>query len=357
MKILINTPFLDGMGGVANHYLGLKPFFSGQVVYNPIITCNYLRRKLRFPVLYIPVRYFGIFYDILKFIYLIIKYKKPNILLNPSFRKASFKRDIIFLKIGKLFNCKVAVFIHGWDKELFQEFIDSPNRFKAWKNVDAYFVLANEFKRSLEKLGVTSPIYITSTKVDDKLIDDIRAKNKIKNILFLARIEKSKGILLTIDVIEILVKRGIDIGLRVVGSGSALQKARKYSDSKNLKDYISFTGPLVGTLLKNEFQNADIYILPTHGEGMPTSVLESMAFGLPVITRPVGGLVDFFKEPEMGYLIDGLMPIEYADKIEYLINNPSIAKAISRYNAAYAKKHFLASNVASRLENHLSNIK
>lgn len=62
---------------------------------------------------------------------------------------------------------------------------------------------------------------------------------------------------------------------------------------KDLSDVI-FTGRLAGEALKND-KNALLLLLTTHGEGMPTVVLEAMAFGLPILTRNVGGLVDFPK--------------------------------------------------------------
>src|SRR5690554_8211066 len=79
---------------------------------------------------------------------------------------------------------------------------------------------------------------------------------------------------------------------------------------------------------------------------MPTSVLEAMAFGLPIISRPVGGLVDFFEEDKMGYLIESLDPKEYADKIVQLLENNQKMKEIGIYVHIYAKKHFMDSKVA-----------
>jgi len=222
----------------------------------------------------------------------------------------------------------------------------------SWKKVDCYFVLANEFKNYLIQLGITSPIHLTTTKVNDKLIEGFNSKNiaEIKTILFLARVEKAKGIITTIEVLELLNQKYSNINLRVVGRGDYLQEARKLCQDKNI-DNVIFTGPLSGDNLKQEFINSDVYILPTtHGEGMPTSVLEAMAFGLPVITRPVGGLVDFFENDKMGYMIESLDAKGYSDKIEYLINNIEKTNEISKYNMEYARQHFMATKVAKQLE-------
>lgn len=220
------------------------------------------------------------------------------------------------------------------------------------------FVLAKEFKKYLEELNIKAPIYLTTTKVNDHLIRGVDTKKieKIKTILFLARVEREKGIFTTIDAFDILSQKYSWLQLRVVGRGNILNEAREYAKNANIAN-IFFTGPLSGEALISEFINADIYILPTtHGEGMPTSVLEAMAFGIPVISRPVGGLVDFFENDNMGYLVDSVKPEDFAEKIEILIRNIKKVNQISAYNARYAKEHFFASKVAKQVEEILSSI-
>lgn len=357
-KILINTPFINYPGGVANHYLGLKLYFSKNVVYNQFYSSSYVKRmfnnksvyKIFMPAFYIL--------NLIKYLFLIIFLFKPIVLLNPSFRRTALKRDSKYIRIAKFFGCKVAVFMHGWDKEYLNLVLNNKEYFSSsWKKVDCYFVLANEFIDYLIELGITSPIHLTTTKVNDMLIEGIGEKriNEIKTILFLARVEKAKGIIIAIETLELLNQQYPDITLRVVGNGNFLEDMKKYCEDRSINNVI-FTGPLFRENLKQEFINSDIYILPTHGEGMPTSVLEAMAFGLPIITRPVGGLVDFFENDKMGYMIESLDAKDYSDKIEHLINNIEKAKEISKYNMEYAKNNFMASKVAYQLENVLYNL-
>ncbi|MCS2389080.1 glycosyltransferase [Bacteroides thetaiotaomicron] len=86
---------------------------------------------------------------------------------------------------------------------------------------------------------------------------------------------------------------------------------------------------------------------------MPTVVLEAMAFGLPVFTRNVGGLIDFFENGKMGYITDSMDPKDFADAISSYIEDVKLTKATSLYNYEYARKHFMASFVAVSIEKQL----
>jgi len=357
MKIIINTPIINIPAGVANHYLGLKEFFSKKIIYNQYIPGASIKQKYGI-IIYcclIPILKVS---DTLKFIFLIIVNNKPIILLNPSFSKSALKRDAFFTQIAKFFGCKVAVFMHGWDKVYLKKVFEKEELLSnAWYKVDAFFVLASEFKDYLLLLNIQAPIHFTTTKVNDELIEGMPQKRitELNTILFLARIEKTKGIYTAIETFEILSKKYPDIQLRIVGRGSLLNEVIEYTKNKNIKNII-FRGPLAGNELKQEFIKADIYILPTHGEGMPTSVLEAMAFGLPIVTRPVGGLNDFFENDKMGYMIESLDPNDFAEKIELLMIDVNKADQISQYNAKYAKEHFMASKIAPVIETTLINI-
>lgn len=357
MKILIDTPLITIPAGVANHYLGLRNFFSKEVTYNQYIPNSFIQLKIRNAFIGKIFRAFLFVFDIIKLFFLIIKLKKPVILLNPSLGYSALFRDSIKLRIGKFFNCKIVVFIHGWDVEYFKK-VNRKKFYNTWKFVDGFIVLASQFKLQLQDLGINSPILVTTTKVDDKIFSfsNTIAKQSMKNLLFLARIEKAKGLSITIQALTILQKKYPYLNLRVVGSGTYLEEAIQEVKKNNVNN-VYFTGALFGENLLAEYKKADVYILPTsHGEGMPTTILEAMAFGLPVISRPVGGIVDFFENDKMGFLIESLDPHDFASKIEVLLNDKNRINFISEYNKSFAYTNFRASKVAQQLEKFLHEI-
>lgn len=341
MNVLVNCPQLDRPGGVANHYLGLRRYWTANVKYNQVGA----RFGVPGPIMLI--------YDYAKFFILCASRKYKIVLLNPSLAKNALIRDYVFLRIASFFRLKAIVFIHGWNQDLANDYDLNPSSFyHKYRYADAFIVLSSSFRSALERWGIDSPVYLSSTKVDDSLLEGFSFGEKVprKKILFLARVERDKGIFTTIQAFRYVKDKVPDASLVVAGTGSALGDASSMVRDLGL-DNVRFTGQVSGSELREVFRQSDVYILPTeHGEGMPTSVLEAMAFGLPIISRPVGGLVDFFQQKRMGYLSNTTEPEWYADVLCMLLSDSDQALSIGAYNHAYAKEHFMASKVALMLE-------
>jgi glycosyltransferase involved in cell wall biosynthesis len=263
------------------------------------------------------------------------------------------KRDEVFLKIAKLFNKKVVVFIHGWDKEYEITVQKKPKQvLGSFYRTDAFLVLSSEFKDKLNEWGIGCPIHLTTTKVDDALLNDFnlekRSFNEI-NFLFLARIVNNKGIFEALDAIKEINNRGEKVNLSVVGDGPALEEARQYAID-NMLHNVDFKGRLDGDELAAEFRENNIYLFPSyHGEGMPTSVLEAMAFGMPIVTTANAGLKDIFEDKKMGSFCEMRNTDNLVESTLSLIKSDALLD-ISHYNYEFAKANFMASKVAKKLE-------
>lgn len=344
MKILVAGPAkaLKNKGGVANHIHGLKPYWSEKFIYCAVGSRDGRTGSGKW---WMPL-------DMLKFFMLLLLRRPDFVWLNPSISANALRRDFMFMRIARALGIKVAFFIHGFDLTTFEK-ID-----KTWVrdnlNRAAFImVLANDFKQRLEAIGVTSPIKLTSTKVEDSLVEGLDLQSKdysSRQLLFLARVERAKGIYDTIDAYAILKQKYPDLTLQISGGGRELEAAKAYVASNDIED-INFTGYIAADEIRRSAYNSLMLILITsHGEGMPTNVLEAMAMGLPVITRPVGGLADFFVNGEMGFISDSLDPAVFAAGMEPLIADPALARRVGLANADYASRHFFASQVARQLE-------
>ena len=119
----------------------------------------------------------------------------------------------------------------------------------------------------------------------------------------------------------------------------------------HLKDpsnkFLFIVGDVRGDKKKVLLAEHHIYCFPSLCEGMPNSVLEAMAFGMPVVTCPTGGLKDFFVEGKMGYLVKSGSSRDIADVLEKLIDEEGGIIRISSFNHRYAQKKFLSPMTAT----------
>ena len=350
VKKIILIPRLNNTGGVANYYSVLKKYLDENFLY-------VYRGKSSKNKLFRLITDFARFYREIK-----IERIAQVVIISSSLGYGGFIRDGIYSLFapGKT---KKVIFIRGWNPD-FEKKINNSFLLKHWLQktfliADHIIVLSSIFKKKLQDWGYKGPISIETTVVDEKLLANFtlnQKRFKKNDILFLSRIEKAKGIFEAVDAVNILLEQKRDIHLSIAGDGSAFEELKTHITNLNT-DRISLKGYVNGDKKTDCFTSASLFLFPsTHGEGMPNSVLEAMAFGLPVVTTRVGGILDFFEEGKMGLFLDNTDPQHIADKIQYLLDRPNLMNAMSRYNYEYAKEHFYASKVAARLEKIINDV-
>ncbi len=147
------------------------------------------------------------------------------------------------------------------------------------------------------------------TKIIYNYIDDFSPKldtidiqsNEKYTIGILSNIKKGKGFEDMLEVVDTLLRKKftnfrIKIGGRDLTNGGIASLYEK----NNLSSYINFVGYVDDKDVF--FKDVDVFLLPTYWEGFPTSVLEAMYFGKPVISTNVGGIPEMIRHNFNGYL-------------------------------------------------------
>lgn len=347
MKVLIVTTDPNKSGGVANYYKTLLGKFSFDVEY--FIQGSRTDRD-------------GFINDITRLIKDYKDYKKKIvttkydlILLNPSMDFKAIVRDAKFVQLSKKYSsAKLVLFWRGFLMNFFDDYIKkrfSRTFSRAFFKADAHIVLSSKFKDRLQSIGCTVPVYCETTIVGNDLLrkDKKQFLPKRYNILFLARVLKTKGIYEAIKTYQIVKKKYPATCLTVAGDGFEFENVKKYVTSNNIGDVI-FLGDVRGSDKIKALENADVYLFPSYFEGMPNSVLEAMGMGLPVVTTNVGGLCDFFVNDKMGYITDSLEPEVLAGNIEKIFSDNKLKEEMSETNINFAKENFSLEVVLKRLE-------
>jgi N,N'-diacetylbacillosaminyl-diphospho-undecaprenol alpha-1,3-N-acetylgalactosaminyltransferase len=152
-------------------------------------------------------------------------------------------------------------------------------------------------------------------------------------VLFFGRLNPTKGPEKLAKAAIDLTKSGNaeDIAFIWVGpdEGKAEQIKEMIRQYKNMK----YIGPLRGKeKIAEMYQAADIYVLPSYREGLPLTLFEAMASGLPIIASPVNGIPYEIKQPENGFFVSYGDIERLKEKIAKLIKNKDLRKKISKNN-------------------------
>ncbi len=354
-KVLIHAPNLSTPGGKQTYYTAVKDYFKSDISFFFYGSQGKKESKVRTLT--------RMYSDYKKFYRQIKKEKYDLVLLNPSLNRNSFFRDSIFAYLCRLAGVKMIVFWRGWNWDFELNTVQKIMPFfnATFGHAEAMILLAEEFRNQVRAYGYKKKLYLETTTVDDKILDftdhSPNAEGHFQKqegeiaILFLARVERNKGVYETIDSFQRLRVKHPNIVLNIAGTGGELEKAKQYVAQKGIEK-INFTGWISGQPKAKLLHQSDIYVLASyHGEGMPNSLLEAMASGLSVVTTDVGGIKDFFEPGKMGRYVKAQNTDDLERKLDELLSSPEHMAEIAKYNTTYAREHFAPVRVAKRFEN------
>ncbi len=352
-KILILVPSPRSPGGVGHYYEKIKPFYTLPTEYFVRGVRNQQSTLSR--VFYPVVQLF----DYFRFTFRLAFFRYSLVHLNTSFGITGILRDAVFIQLARLFRKKYIVFFRGIDEVVIQKI-----QKRHWKlfcrtylQADMIWVLSQNLKIRLHEWGYQGPVEVETTLVDPSLMihfDLEKCIAKYENpdefeILFMSRIEKSKGIYEAIDAFRLLQTGFKNIRLRICGSGSETRQVLNYIGDQ-LNSTIFYEGHVSGNEKIKFLTQAHLFLFPSYFEGMPNALLEALAFGLPAVTSNVGGIPDVFEDEKMGFITSDISPQNLAALMANLIQLPEKCQTISRHNYTYSRERFYAGEVCKRIE-------
>jgi len=96
------------------------------------------------------------------------------------------------------------------------------------------------------------------------------------------------------------------------------------------------------------YQGLDVYLNTSFHEGIPISVLEAMAYGIPVIASKVGGLIEILGDGVQGFLIEGRNPRDFAERCIALYENDSLRREMGLAAREKVMKEFSVDHMAQQ---------
>lgn len=140
--------------------------------------------------------------------------------------------------------------------------------------------------------------------------------------LYVGQLIRRKGIHLLLQACELLLKRGVDyFSVSVVGKGEESEDLRKQAAFLGLEGRIQWVGAINYTDLGAQYQDCDVFVLPTLEDTWAMVVLEAMVSGKPVLCSKFAGAKELVHHGVNGYLFDPGNPAELAGYMERLVRD------------------------------------
>lgn len=141
---------------------------------------------------------------------------------------------------------------------------------------------------------------------------------KKRVIGYSGRLEEGKGVQDLIQAVQSLRRR--DIELHIAGGGSYLETLKRLVNGSGS---VRFRGVLDRGNIRNFYREIDVLVVPSRQpEGLPTTILEGFATGVPTVGTATGGIMDLIKHDETGLLAAPGDPTKLAEAIQKMITLP-----------------------------------
>ena len=242
----------------------------------------------------------------------------------------SFYRKVIFIFISSLFKVKIILHFHTGRFEKY--FIDSTglkrSLIKSCLNkTDAVVVLCSDWKLKLEKAFFIENIFVIHNPLS---LDYNSLKPKVRipypeifKILYFGFIIKAKGVFDILEISQRLQSEGLKHEMDICGMGEEETELLSIIKRENLEQ-VKFLGWVSGDKRTELLENCDIFLLPSYFEGINSSILEAMAYGMPIITTNVGGTPEAVLDGENGCLLEPGNIEGFISKLKVLMEKPEL---------------------------------
>lgn len=247
--------------------------------------------------------------------------------------RGSVLRQAILALLAFLFRKPVVMHTHGCE---FHTFYD--NLFKAGKRwisaifqrCDSVIALSESWRKYYVSVcHLAAPNVITLYNPVEIPATIPQRMNQVKvRFVFLGRIGQRKGAFDLIWAFAALPLSDRQQAEVTIAGDGEVEKAQELVTQLQLQDAIKLPGWLGKRDRETLLQTSDVFVLPSYSEGLPVALLEAMAWGLPVVTTPVGGISEVVHQQENGFLVEPGDVQQLTAAMKTLIENESLRMAM-----------------------------
>lgn len=274
--------------------------------------------------------------------------RKPRTMLCFASSGKSFYEKLLWCAVSRIAGCKaVLVFVDGNFPDFYSSLSSPLQCFVSlmMRNVkigvqsegwESYY--ASVFPNNT--IGRVKPLVnriFFSPRATSESVDAAATK-----LLFVGWVMPEKGIEELLDAFSLLTEEGLKITLDIVGpvKGTGGWWSHMVAE-KILHSAINISGEVTELqALYNKFAVSDIFVLPSHAEGLPQVIVEAMAAGVPIVSTKVGAVEEVLEFNSLGLTVEPRDACKLADALKCLVNDKGMRENFSRKCRAKAESEF-----------------
>ncbi len=222
-------------------------------------------------------------------------------------------------------------------------------------------MISNYNKEFLTKrfgVHIADKMHVIHCGVDTDFFAPGRQKHSPRfQMLCVASFREVKGHRYLLEACTLLLERGVEFLCHLVGDGPLLSQVKRKVSGAGLEKVVCFHGALPRSQVVKMMQSADVAVLPSvldprgRREGIPVTLMEAMACGLPVISSDLSGIPELVETGKTGILTRPRDSHAIADALERLSKSPEIRSRMGQAGRENVIKEFnLHKNTAKLAE-------
>lgn len=238
-------------------------------------------------------------------------------------------------EIGKWIGCKVVTSFRGYDLNYVG--LDDPDYYKGvWDSADAVHCLGQDLWNRAIRRGCSPDKWhvLISPCIDAECFsprprpaeDRLGTEARPMRVLSVGRLDWKKGHEYALSAIRMLLDRGVQARLEIIGSGEYLEAVMFCRRQLGLESHVEIVGGAPQAEVRERMQKADVFLHAAISEGFCNAVLEAQAMELPVVTSDADGLRENVVDGVTGFAVRRREPEELARQMERLAGDGELRR-------------------------------
>lgn len=162
------------------------------------------------------------------------------------------------------------------------------------------------------------------------------------------RLNPQKNFSLFLDIAAQLAPRFPDLHFLLAGDGPEERMLREKAAALGISNRVTFSGYVADTRLV--YLAADVLLMPSRYEGLPMTLLEAMAMGLPVVASQLDGIAEVIGDGYEGFLVPSHDAALFAERTASLLEDSALSSLIAKNARAKIEAHFSVERMTSAVE-------